>query len=183
MKNPTVEARELRITEACRARGTLALAAGMSAITMGLLALLRSGDELVAGRYLFGGSYTLFTRTLNDLGVKVHLFDPRRPEEAEALITPRTKGIFLEAIANPAMVVPDFAAYRKLCDTHGLPLLVDATLPTPSLFDCAELGVDVAFFSASKYIAGPASTVGARSPGYPSPTQWSLWRGNTMANH
>jgi O-acetylhomoserine (thiol)-lyase len=160
LQNPTVEALETRITEACGARGTLALASGMSAITMGLLALLQSGDELLAGRYLFGGSYTLFTRTLADLGVKVQFFDPREPQAAERLITPRTRGIFLEAIANPAMVVPDLAAYRRICDAHGLPLLVDATLPTPCLFDGGELGADVAFFSASKYLAGPASTVG-----------------------
>ena len=160
LQNPTVEELERRITDVCGARGTLALASGMSAIAMGLLALLKSGDEVVAGRYLFGGSYTLLSRTLRDLGVTAHLFDPCDPAAAEALITPRTKAVFLEAIANPAMVVPDFSAYRAICDAHGVPLLVDATLLTPCLFDAARLGVDVAFYSASKYLAGPASLVG-----------------------
>ncbi len=160
LQNPTVEELEQRVTDAMGALGTLAVASGMSAIMLGLVALLKSGDEIVAGRYLFGGTYTFFEKTLAGMGIRTRYFDPREPEGAEELITKNTKAVFLEAIANPAMVVPDFAAYRKICDAHGLPLLVDATLLTPCLFDAEALGADVAFFSASKYLAGPASAVG-----------------------
>ena len=160
LQNPTVQKLEERINDALGARGTLALASGMSAITLGLLAILKAGDEIAAGRYLFGGSYTLFTRTLPELDIKTQFFDPRHPEAAAELITPRTKAVFLEAAANPAMVVPDFSAYRAICEGRGVPLVVDASLLTPYLFDPAALGADVAIFSASKYIAGPASTVG-----------------------
>lgn len=160
LQNPSVQALEERVTDICDARGTLAVASGMSAVTLGLLGLLKAGDELIAARNLFSGTYTLFTRTLADLGVTVHLIDPRRPEQAAALINERTRGIYLEAIANPTTVVPDLAAYRALCDAHGLPLLLDATLITPALLDPQTQGADLAFFSASKYVAGAASSIG-----------------------
>ncbi|MCZ6730454.1 MAG: aminotransferase class V-fold PLP-dependent enzyme [SAR324 cluster bacterium] len=160
LQNPTVQKFEERISATLAARGTLAVASGMSAITLGLLAMLKAGDEIAVGKYLFGGSYSLFTRTLPDLGITAQFFDPRSPEAAAELITPKTKGVFLEAVANPAMVVPDFSAYREICEGAGIPLLADASLLTPYLFDADRLGVDLAFFSASKYIAGPASTVG-----------------------
>jgi len=160
LQNPTVEALERRITEACLARGTLATASGMSAITLSLLGLLKSGDEIVVGRYLFGLTYPLLARTFGDLGITAHFFDPRHPAEAERLITPTTRALFLEAIANPAMVVPDLAAYGELCNGRGIPLVVDATLLTPYLFDAERLATDVALFSSSKYLAGPASIVG-----------------------
>ena len=160
LQNPTVQELEARITDACGARGTLALSSGMSAITLGLLAILKAGDRILSSRFLFGGSHILFQRTLPELGIGTDYFDPREPKAAEELVTADTKAVFLEAIANPAMVVPDFSAYRDLCDRHGIPLLVDASLLTPYLFDTEALGADVAFFSASKYLAGPASTIG-----------------------
>lgn len=160
LQNPTVQELEARVTDACGARGTQALASGMSAITLGLLAMLKAGDRILSSRYLFGGSHTLFQRTLPQLGICTDYFDPREPKAAAELITPDTKAVFLEAIANPAMVVPDFSIYRDLCGEHGIPLVVDASLLTPYLFDAETLGADVAFFSASKYLAGPASTIG-----------------------
>jgi O-acetylhomoserine (thiol)-lyase len=160
LSNPTVAALEQRIADACGAPGAVAVASGMTAIALGLLTLLKAGDELIASPYLFGGTYTLLTRTLADLGITTHFADPREPARAEAMIGPRTRAVFLEAIANPAMVVPPFKAWRALCDAHGLALLVDATLLTPCLYDAEAIGADVLFFSASKYLAGAASTVG-----------------------
>ena len=160
LQNPTVSRLEERITDVSGARGTLAVATGMSAITLGLLGLLRTGDEILAGRFLFGGTFVLFENTLKEMGITTRYFDPRNPEEAEALVSEHTKVVFLEAIANPAIVVPDFSAYRKLCDAHGLALLVDASLLTPVLYDQAAIGADVVFYSASKFIAGAASTLG-----------------------
>jgi len=160
VQNPTVAALEARIAEACEAPGALALASGMSAISLGLLTLLRAGDAVLASPYLFGGTYTLFTRTLAELGIQTHFVDPCDPAAAEAQVGPRTRLVFLEAIANPAMVVPDFAAWRAFCDRHGLVLAADATLLTPCLYDRSALPADVLFFSASKYLAGAASTVG-----------------------
>ena len=132
--NPSVEALEARITAACDARGTVAVASGMAAVALALLGLLKSGDELIASRLLFGGTYTLFTKTFPSLGITVHLVNPERPDEARALVNERTRAVFLEALANPAMTVPDLAAWRALCDPHGLALVLDATLLTPVLY-------------------------------------------------
>ena len=160
LQNPTVSAYEQRVTDLCEARGSVALATGMAAISQGLLALLRPGDEILAGQHLFGGTFTLFTRTLRDLDITVRFFDPRNLAQAEALISPKTRLVFVEAIANPAVVVPDFQQVRALCDTHGLPLLADVTALSPYLFDGELLGVDLAFFSASKLIGGAATALG-----------------------
>ena len=159
MQNPTVAALEERFTGLCGARGTVALASGMTAIATGLMTMLRTGDEVIAGRYLFGGTYTLLDRILRDLGITTHFIDPADPRAAEALINGNTRAVFLEAIAHPAMAVPDFAAYRALCSRHGVPLLVDATLLTPCLYDPEALGADLVFFSGSKFLAGAASAV------------------------
>ena len=167
MTNPTVDALERRVAALCGGAGpggdeaeVLALASGMSAIALALLAMLKSGDEVIAGQFLFGGTYTFFQRTLRDLGVVTHYIDPRHPEEAEAKIGARTRAIFLEAIANPAMVVPDFRAFRAIADRHGVPVLVDATLLTPALADPGRLGADLLFYSGSKFLAGAACAVG-----------------------
>ncbi len=93
------------------------------------------------------------------MGIVPVFFDPRDPAAFEARIGPHTKALFLEALANPAMVVPDFSAYRDMADRHGLPLVVDATLLTPLLYDPRAVDADLLVFSASKYLAGPASTI------------------------
>lgn len=160
LSNPTVDRFERRITEICDGAGALAVASGMSAVAMSLLGLLRAGDEIIASRYLFGGSYTFFDQTLRDLGITTHFVDPRCVQAAESLVGPQTKALFLEAIANPAMVVPDFKAFRGMCDRTGVPLIVDVTLLTPYLFDAQALGADIAIFSASKFFAGAASSMG-----------------------
>ena len=158
--NPSVQALETRITAACAARGTVALASGMAAVTLALLGLLKAGDELIASRLLFGGTYTLLHKTFAGLGITVHSVNPEQPGEAAALVNARTRAVYLEAIANPAMTVPDLAGWRALCDRHGLALVLDATLLTPVLYDRERCPVDVAVFSASKYLAGAASVIG-----------------------
>ena len=159
MGNPTVEALEQRITETLEAAGTVALASGMTAITMGLLNMLQSGDEVIASPYLFGGTYTLFTRVLTRLGIVTHMVDPADPAAWEARIGPNTKALFMEAIANPAAVVPDFSVFQAMAGRHGIPLVVDATLVTPYLYDAEAMGADLLMFSASKFLAGSASTI------------------------
>jgi O-acetylhomoserine (thiol)-lyase len=157
--NPTVAALEERVSAVCNARGTVAVASGMSAIALALLALLKTGDRVLVSRHLFGGTYQLFQTTLRRLGIEPVWFDPQDPASAQRAAGPQVKAVFLEAIANPAMTVPDLAAYRELCDRAGIPLLLDATLLTP-LVEVGRLGADVALYSGSKYLAGAASTIG-----------------------
>ncbi len=154
-----MEALEQRVTEICGAAGTLALASGMSAIGLALLSLLRPGDEVIAGNCLFGGTYTLLSQTLAEQGVVTHFVNERDPAAAEARFNARTRAVFLEAIANPAMTVPPLPAWHSLCAERGVPLLLDATLLTPALWSAENAPADVVFFSASKFMAGAASSL------------------------
>ncbi len=162
--NPTVEALERRVTALCNARGTVALGSGMSAVALALMALLKTGDQVLVGRHLFGGTYVLFAQTLAALGIEAVWVDPEDAAAAERACSPRVKAVFLEAIANPAMTVPDFTGYRRLCDRAGVPLIVDGTLLTP--LHCGPGAVfptgapDVWVLSSSKFLAGAASTLG-----------------------
>ena len=159
MRNPTVQALEQRMAQACRAPSAVATTTGMAAISTTLMAMLKTGDELIAGPHLFGGSYALFTKTLVDFGITVRFADPTDVGSVAALINDKTRGVYVEAIANPQMTVPDFPGLKALCAEHGLPLLVDATLLTPVLLDSERIGADMVFFSATKYLAGAASVV------------------------
>lgn len=158
--NPTVEALEARITALCGGRGTLAVASGMSAVALAVLALARAGDQVLVGRKLFGGTFTWFDATLRGLGVEPVWVDAGDAADAAARVTPRTRAVFLEAIANPSMLAADLTGYRALCDREGLPLIVDATLLTPLRLGDEACRADVWVFSGSKYLAGPASTIG-----------------------
>jgi O-acetylhomoserine (thiol)-lyase len=160
LSNPTVAALEERITAISEARGTVALASGMSAVALALLALVRSGDHLVAGKHIFGGSYTLLNETFSRLGIRTSWVDARNGDDVRRAITPQTRAVLVEAIANPAMAVPDFDAIRKHCNAAHIPLLVDATLVTPLWLDAEATGADVALYSSSKYLAGAATTIG-----------------------
>lgn len=158
--NPTVAALEERVTWISRARGTVAVASGMSAVAMALLALVRSGDHIVAGKHVFGGTYTLLDTTLNRLGISTTWADVWDGREVNRALRPETRAVFVEAIANPAMTIPDFDAIRTACASRRIALIVDATLLTPLLFDPETTGADVAVYSGSKFLAGAATTVG-----------------------
>ena len=158
--NPTVAALEERVSAVSGARGTVAVASGMSAVALALLALVRSGDHLVAGKHVFGGTYTLLDTTLSQLGVSTTWVDERDGPAVRRAIRPETRAVLVEAISNPAMTVPDFDAIRGACAAHRIPLIVDATLLTPLLFDAGTTGAAVAIYSGSKFLAGAATTIG-----------------------
>lgn len=158
--NPTVAALEERITAISRARGTVAVASGMSAVALALLAMVRSGDHIVAGKHVFGGTYTLLDTTLNRLGVSTSWADLRDGAQVVRALRPETRAVIAEAISNPAMTIPDFDAIRAACAPRRIPLIVDATLLTPLLFDAGTTGADVAIYSGSKFLAGAATTLG-----------------------
>lgn len=160
LDNPTVAALEERITALSAARGTIALASGMSAVALALLAIVQSGDHLVAGKHCFGGSYTLLNDIFSRLGIRTTWVDARNGDDVRRAIAPETRAVLVEAIANPAMVVPDFDAIRSHCAAARIPLLVDATLMTPLSLDAEAIGADVAIYSGSKFLAGAATTIG-----------------------
>jgi O-acetylhomoserine (thiol)-lyase len=158
--NPTVEDLELRVTALAGALGTIAVASGMAAITAVVLALAESGANIVTTRALFGNTASLAGSTLAPWGLEVRYADMGDPDAVEALIDGRTALVFLEAIANPQMVVADIPAIVAAADRHRVPVVLDGTGTTPYLLNSASLGVAIEVISSTKFISGGATSVG-----------------------
>ena len=179
LQNPTVQALEERLTAVCHARGTLALASGMSAETMGILAVCRQGDDILVSHSLFSGTHTLFQHTLRDCGITPISYHATQPETLQQALTSKTKAVFVETISNPGIRTANFQALRQFCDQHELLLLADSTLTPPGSIDWKSLGIDIAFLSGSKYLAGPASQIAGMvidtgRQSWRNPTRWGL---------
>ena len=158
--NPTVEDFELRVTALAGALGTIAVASGMAAVTAVILALAESGANIVTTRTLFGNTASLAGSTLVPWGLETRYADMRDPAAVEALIDERTALVFLEAIANPQMIVADIPAIVAVADRHRVPVVLDGTGTTPYLLNSGELGVAIEVISSTKYISGGATSIG-----------------------
>ena len=160
LANPTWDVLEKRI--AAREGGTAALATatGAAAISLSRLNLAGAGDEIIAAPTLYGGTIELFSDTFKHLGITVKYADPDDPQSFAALITDRTKAIYLESLGNPAINIPDFEAIAAIAHKNGIPVLVDNTFATPYLFRPFEHGCDIVLHSATKFIGGHGTTLG-----------------------
>jgi len=158
--NPTLEALEKRLAAIEDGIAAIITASGMAAITTAVLAVVRSGDEILSSSSLFGGTYSLFRDTLSNYGVGSRFVDPSDLGALEASISEATRLIFVETIGNPKMDVPDLAAISAIAKRHGIPLMVDATVSTPYLARVKELGADIIIHSTSKFINGTANSIG-----------------------
>lgn len=156
--NPTTAAFESRMAALEGGIGAVACASGMGAISMALLNILGSGDEIIASSCLFGGTIDLFG-DLENLGIHTKFVVDMTPEAVAPLITEHTKAIFTEVIGNPKLNVVDVAALAQLAHSHGIPLLVDSTTATPCLIRPIELGADIVIHSSSKYISGSGNAI------------------------
>lgn len=159
INNPTIEAFEHRIANLEKGIGAVACASGMAAISLALLNILKSGDEIVAGSGIFGGTFSLF-REIENFGIKTSYAHDNAVESFEKCITDKTKVIFIETIGNPKMDVPDIAAIAALAHSRGIPLIVDSTVTTPFIIKPIELGADIVIHSTSKYINGSGNSIG-----------------------
>lgn len=160
LQNPTQNALEERLAALDGGAGALALASGTSATFYSIINLARAGDEIVSSKYLYGGTYTMFTTILPNFGITVRLVDPLDLEEVEAAINERTRAVYLEAIGNPTLIVPDFEAIAELAHAHRLPVIADSTFTTPLLFRPLDHGVDIAVYSLTKWYGGHGTAVG-----------------------
>ncbi|MSR88949.1 MAG: O-acetylhomoserine aminocarboxypropyltransferase/cysteine synthase [Candidatus Margulisbacteria bacterium] len=158
--NPTVAAYENRITALTDGKGTLCTASGMAAITTALLSLTSAGDEIIAAKSLFGGTYYLFKHVFENFDITVNYVDTTDLASYEAAITDKTRAIFLETIGNPKMDVPDIAKIAALASQRHIPLVVDGTTTTPYLFDAKAHGVSILVLSTTKYLCGSGTTIG-----------------------
>ncbi|WP_407071844.1 O-acetylhomoserine aminocarboxypropyltransferase/cysteine synthase family protein [Pueribacillus theae] len=158
--NPTVGALEERITQMEGGVGSLGLASGSAAITMAIMNIAGTGDEILAASTLYGGTYNLFAVTLPKYGIKTIFVDPSDPENFRNAITSKTKAIFAETIGNPGLNVLDIEAVAKIANENGIPLIVDNTFGTPYLCRPIEHGANIVVHSATKWIGGAGATMG-----------------------
>ncbi|MDO8249647.1 MAG: cystathionine gamma-synthase family protein [Rhodoferax sp.] len=156
---PTTAALEAKITQMEQGLGTVSFATGMAAITAVFLTLLKAGDHLVASRFVFGNTNSLFG-TLADLGIQVTTVDATQAANVAAAIQPNTRMVFVETIANPGTQIPDLAAIGKLCADHRLLYVVDNTITSPLLFRPSTVGAGLVVNSLTKTIAGHGTALG-----------------------
>ena len=157
--NPTVEALEQKITQMENGRATVAFSTGMAAIGTTLFALLRSGDHVIASKYLFGNTASLF-ESFGVQGSALTFVDATDADAVAAAVQPNTKLVFVETIANPRTQVSDLVGIGAVCKTLGLIYVVDNTLTTPYLFQPKSVGASLVINSLTKYIGGHGNALG-----------------------
>jgi len=160
MHNPTSRVLEERIAALEAGAKALVFASGMSAITNAILALARSGDEIIAGNSLFLTTYNFFTKLLPRLGIRARLAETSDPDNFEAAVNSKTRALYLETIGNPRMDVPAMKEICKIAHKYGIPVVVDNTLATPYLFRPFEAGADIVVHSTTKFLNGHGSAAG-----------------------
>ena len=158
--NPTQAVLEARVAAMEGGVGALALASGMAAITYAIQTIAEAGDNIVSASTLYGGTYNLFAHTFPQVGIEVRFADYRDPQSFEPLIDARTKAIFCESVGNPLGNVTDFEQLAALAHRHGIPLIVDNTVPTPYLCRPFEHGADIVVHSLTKYMNGHGNSIG-----------------------
>lgn len=158
--NPTSDVFEQRIAALEGGIGALATASGQFAETLAILTLANSGDETISTSAVYGGTYTLLSQSLRRLGITTHFVEGTDPAEFEKYINTRTKLIYLEAIGNPKLEIPDFEAIVALARAYGLPVVIDNTFATPYLFKPFEWGINISLHSTTKWIGGHGLSIG-----------------------
>lgn len=157
--NPTNAAFEERMASLEGGLGALATSSGQAAQLISILTLCQQGDEIVAARNLYGGTFTQFDVTLRRMGINVNFVDPSPPAFAAA-ITDRTKLLYGETIGNPRAEVFDIEGVAQVAHDNGLPLVIDNTFATPFLCRPLEWGADIIVHSATKFLGGHGVVIG-----------------------
>ncbi len=159
LSNPTVAALEERVAALEGGRAAVASSSGMAAEAMALMTILQQGDHVVAAGALYGGTVTMLAVNLRKFGIETSFVDAAQPEAFAAAIRPNTRAIFAESLGNPSLVVLDIAAVAEIAHAHGLPLVIDNTVPSPFLCQPIRHGADIVVHSATKYLGGHGTTL------------------------
>lgn len=161
LANPTVAAFEGKVAALEGGVCGIGCASGMSATALTVFTVAGAGDNILSSQAVYGGTYNLFSTTLPKLGIECRFFDPDAPnEEIEKLIDDKTKIIFTETIANPAIVVLDFDKIADIAKKYNVLFAVDNTLSTPVLCRPKDFGANIVVHSSSKYLDGHAAALG-----------------------
>jgi O-acetylhomoserine (thiol)-lyase len=158
--NPTCSVLEERVAALEGGTAALAVASGHAAEFLTFHTLLQPGDEFIAAKKLYGGSINQFNHAYKNFGWNVVWADSDDPSSFEAAITPKTKAIFVESIANPGGVIVDLQAISAIAKKHRIPLIVDNTMASPYLIKPFEHGADIVVHSATKFLGGHGNSVG-----------------------
>jgi len=156
--NPTLAVAEAKIAELEHGEAGLVTASGTAAISSALLAVLQAGDELIATRQLYGGSYRLMRDVLPRMGIRVHHVEGNL-EGVDQLVNAKTRALYVESPTNPTLGLVDLKKVVALARKHNLVSIIDNTFATPILQKPLELGFDLALHSATKYLAGHSDIV------------------------
>jgi O-acetylhomoserine (thiol)-lyase len=158
--NPTTDVLEQRCAALEGGVAALATSAGSAAINYAVLTIAKSGNNVVTVPMLYGGTYTLFRHMLPAQGIDVRFAADDSADALEAHIDEHTSAVFLESIGNPSGNVPDLEAIAEMAHRHGVPVIVDNTVATPSLIKPIEWGADIVVHSLTKYMGGHGTTLG-----------------------
>ena len=158
INNPTVAAFEARIAALEGGISAVACSSGMAAVTLSLLNILSSGDEIIAGSGLFGGTIDLLG-DLKAFGIKTNFVNHISAQSIEPLLNENTKAVFAELIGNPALDVVGIESVANLAHSRNIPLIIDSTTATPYLINPIKYGADIVIHSTSKYINGGGNSV------------------------
>jgi O-acetylhomoserine (thiol)-lyase len=158
--NPTQGALEGKITALEGGTASLAVASGHAAQLLTFHTIMQPGDEFVAVRQLYGGSINQFSHSFKSFGWHVVWADAEDISSIERALSPKTKAIFIESIANPGGLVTDIAAAAKIAKAAGIPLIVDNTLATPYLCKPIEHGANIVLHSLTKFMGGHGNSMG-----------------------
>ena len=161
ISNPTVAAFEEKIAKLEGGVGAIGCSSGLSAETIAILNVCNQGDNFLTSTSVYGGTYNLFNVSLRKLGINAKFFDQdQKIEEIEKLIDEKTKVIYLETLANPALKIVDFDKFVALAKKYKILLMIDNTLATPYLINPIKLGANIVIHSTTKYLDGHAQAVG-----------------------
>ena len=158
--NPTTSVFEERMAALERGVGALAVSSGQAAQFIAIANLLGQGDEIVASKNLYGGTYTQFDVSFRRLGINTIFVDPDDPENFRRAITPQTRVLYGETIGNPLLNVLDIEAIATIAHDANLPLMIDNTFASPCLCRPIEHGADIVLHSATKFIGGHGTSIG-----------------------
>jgi O-acetylhomoserine (thiol)-lyase len=160
LTNTTQDVLERRIAALEGGSAALAVASGAAAITYAILNLAGAGDNVVASKTIYGGTYNLLEHTLPTYGIGTRFVDPDNYADIEKNIDDKTKALFVETLGNPNSNVADFEKLSEIAHNHGIPLVVDNTFATPYLTRPLEHGADIVVESATKFIGGHGTVLG-----------------------
>jgi len=158
--NPTNDVLEQRLADMEGGAAGLAVSSGQAATTYALLTIAEAGDNFVSMSTLYGGTYNLFAHTFPQIGIETRFADPEKLDDLPQLFDAKTKAVYCESIGNPAGNVLDLQRIAEIAHAHGIPVIVDNTVPTPVLCRPFEWGCDIVVHSVTKYISGHGTIIG-----------------------